>query len=101
MSNLTLDEWKLLPEEEKKDRYKELSNHDRFVQRITSPSSGIGLICNDCKHRLFNRTGNIDDALKCDAFPKKIPIYVVLDNGNQHDTEIEGDNGIRYEKMEK
>ena len=24
MSNLTLDEWKLLPEEEKKDRYKEI-----------------------------------------------------------------------------
>ena len=101
MSNLTLDEWKLLPEEEKKDRYKELSDHDRFVQRITAPPSGVGLICNDCKHRLFNRTGKVEDSSKCDAFPEKIPFAKIIENGNQHDTEIEGDNGIRYEKMEK
>ena len=101
MSNLTLDEWKLLPEEEKKDRYKELSNHDKFVQRITEPILGERLICDTCKHCFSNITGERKDNSKCDAFPEKIPFAKIIENGNQHDTEIEGDNGIRYEKMGK
>lgn len=40
MSNLSLEEFKQLPEKEKGDRYKELSEHDKFLVRISMPIGG-------------------------------------------------------------
>lgn len=37
MSNLTFEEFSKLSEKEKCIRYKELSNHDRFLARINAP----------------------------------------------------------------
>ena len=36
---LTIEEFRLLPDYEKAERYKELSDHDRFIWRISSPLS--------------------------------------------------------------
>ncbi len=36
---LTIEEFRLLPDDEKAERYKELSDHDRFIWRISSPLS--------------------------------------------------------------
>ncbi len=43
MSNLSLKEFYELTEEEKHERYKELSNHDKFLVRI-SMDSGVEVI---------------------------------------------------------
>lgn len=40
MSNLSLEEFNKLSEEEKCDRYKELSDHDKFLVRISTPLDG-------------------------------------------------------------
>lgn len=40
MSNLSLEEFNKLSEEEKGDRYKELSEHDKFLVRISMPIGG-------------------------------------------------------------
>ena len=37
MSNLSLEDFNNLTEEEKGDRYKELSEHDKFLVRISMP----------------------------------------------------------------
>lgn len=37
---LSLEEWKKLTEEQKGIRYKELSDHDRFLARISTPLKG-------------------------------------------------------------
>lgn len=37
---LTIDEFRKLPDDEKAERYKELSDHDKFIWRISSPISG-------------------------------------------------------------
>lgn len=41
MSNLTLKEFYNLTEEEKGERYKDLSNHNKFLARITQPMKAI------------------------------------------------------------
>ena len=40
MSRLSLEDFNKLPEKEKGDRYKELSNHDKFLVRISMPIGG-------------------------------------------------------------
>lgn len=40
MSKLSLEEFNGLSEKEKADRYKELSEHDKFLVRISMPISG-------------------------------------------------------------
>lgn len=40
MSNLSLEDFNNLTEEEKGDRYKELSEHDKFLVRISMPIGG-------------------------------------------------------------
>ena len=37
MSKLTLEEFRKLPEDQKTERYKELSPHDMFLWRISDP----------------------------------------------------------------
>ena len=40
MSRLTLKEFRKLPKDEKAERFKELSDHDRFLWRISEPVFG-------------------------------------------------------------
>lgn len=40
MSRLSLEDFNKLPEKEKGDRYKELSDHDKFLVRISMPIGG-------------------------------------------------------------
>lgn len=40
MSSLSLKDFNKLSEKEKKDRYKELSDHDKFLVRISMPIYG-------------------------------------------------------------
>lgn len=40
MSRLTLNDFEKLSESEKKNRYKELSNHDKFLVRTSMPIGG-------------------------------------------------------------
>lgn len=40
MSKLTLAEFNKLPENEKGERYKDLSDHDKFLVRISMPMTG-------------------------------------------------------------
>lgn len=42
--SLTLEEWRALPKKERAERYKELSKHDRFLERIGAPNKD-GSIC--------------------------------------------------------
>lgn len=42
-SKLSLNEWVELPEEKKGDRYKDLSEHDRYLVRIGGCSGGVGV----------------------------------------------------------
>lgn len=39
MSKLTLEEFRKLPEDQKTERYKELSPHDMFLWRISDPGN--------------------------------------------------------------
>lgn len=60
--NLTFEEFIKLSEDEKYKRYKELSNHDAFLVRLTMlPSLSIEVPCNSCKYNNKNGT--------CKAFP--------------------------------
>lgn len=71
---LTLKEFWSLSERERCERYKELSDHDKFGvrQQVSAP---VSVPCNDCIHyRGF---------AKCDAFPDGISaehIRAVTDN---------------------
>ena len=40
MSNLSLEEFNKFPEKEKRERYKELSDYDKFLVRISTIPSG-------------------------------------------------------------
>jgi len=65
MERLTFDAFWELSEEEREERYQELSEHDKFRVRIsmdTTPNSGAFLSCNSCAHRHGL-------SLACDAFP--------------------------------
>ena len=46
--NLTFEEWSHLSEEEKGERYRELSDHDKFRVRVTMPPVAKSLRCNGC-----------------------------------------------------
>jgi hypothetical protein len=51
--------------------------------------------CYDCKHRIVSV-----DGLVCSAFPDNIP-KEILSGQNDHTTPYPGDNGIRFEPIEK
>ena len=62
---LTAREFWKLPKEERLRRYGELSDHEKYVVRITDPGvphKPMYIPCNYCKHR-------IEGELACRAFP--------------------------------
>ena len=90
---LTLEEFKSLStEKEKCERYVELSDHDKFLVRISMPPGPtVWVPCNDCVHRI-GRT------FACKAYPDGLSgehIRVVID-----DPEIECGNGFRFTPKE-
>ena len=89
---LTFKEFANLPTQERLARYKELSDHDKFLARCSMDTSSHEMhFCNLCKHY----RGNVC----CDAFPDRIPRELIyIDN---HDTPFPGDNGIRFEPKEQ
>lgn len=84
--DLTFEEFKHLSQQEQQERYKDLSEHDRFRARISQPSALGHIVCNDCIHYHKDAT--------CDAFSNGIP-KEIFDRG-EHDTPFPGDNGIRF-----
>lgn len=61
--NLTFEGFKKLSPEERSKRYKELSEHDKFLAQCSQPSGVRGVLCNTCVYR--EREG-------CKAFPDGI-----------------------------
>lgn len=91
---LTLEEFRALStEEEKCKRYGELSDHDKFLVRISMPlGPSIWVPCNDCVHR-------IDNTPFCKAFPSGLSgdhIRAVMENQT-----IECGNGFHFTPGEK
>lgn len=77
-----------LSEEERKNQYQYLSDHDKFQVRISMNPGVVSSQCNHCRHYWgFGR---------CDAYPDNIP-REILGNQFEHTTPYEGDNGIRFE----
>ena len=62
---LTFEDWKKLSEKEKGERYKELSDKDKFRIRISMNPGVHSMRCNSCQHYFGNA--------KCIAFPNGIP----------------------------
>ena len=62
--NLTFEDFKRLPPEERSRRYEELSDHDKFLARCSQPSGVRGVLCNTCIHR---------ERICCKALPDGIP----------------------------
>lgn len=63
--NLTFEEWAKLSEGERGERYKDLSDKDKFRVRISMNPRAKNVRCNSCRHyRGF---------AKCAAFPDGIP----------------------------
>ena len=60
--NLTFEEWSNLSEEEKGERYRELSSEDKFRVRISMVPGVRQRKCNSCIHYL--------GLTKCAAFPE-------------------------------
>ncbi len=88
--NLTFEEWSHLLEEEKRERYRELSDHDKFRVRISVPPSVRQRRCNSCVHYW--------GFAKCAAFSDGIPSEQ-LDKVDE-DPETPCANGLKYRKKE-
>ena len=84
---LSYDEFMQLSEEDKGERYIDLSDSDKFKVRQGMNPGFRGIVCNHCRHNHWDYT--------CDAFPKGIP-KGILDR-EEHDTPYPGDKGIRFE----
>lgn len=93
MSNdvLSFEEFKHLSRQEQCERYKELSENDRFKARISQPPALGYVMCNDCIH--YHKDAS------CDAFRCGIPMEIFI--RDEHDTPFCGDNGIRFEPVLK
>lgn len=64
--NLTLEEfWKLSSTEDRGRHYCELSDHDKFLVRISMDPGAVACWCSDCAH--YQRE------LTCKVFPNGIP----------------------------
>lgn len=86
---LSLDDFMKLGEQEREERYKELSDDDRARVRMAMDPGARDVMCNHCTHRLHGP--------RCEAFPDEIPKGLIL--RGEHDTPFPGDNGIRFEKV--
>lgn len=89
---LTFKEFQQLSTKEKCKRYGELSDHDKFLARITMDTfgKGVDVMCNSCKHYL--------GFAKCKAYPDQIPGDLI--RRREHNTPYPGDQGYRYEPKE-
>ena len=88
--NLTLEEWSHLSEEEKGERYRELSDHDKFRVRI---SMYLGV-----RQRRCNSYVHYWGFAKCAAFPDG----TTKEHRNKVDKDPETPcaNGLKYQKKE-
>ncbi len=92
MEQLSLKDFWGLSEEDRKEQYKYLSNHDKFLVRISMDPGMVPSQCNACKHyRGFGR---------CDAYPDAIP-QELLKNEFQHTIPYKDDKGIQFEFLAK
>lgn len=61
---LTLDQFWALSEEERRRRYEALSDHDKFLVRVSMPPGpAVFIPCNVCMHRVKGKA-------VCKAFPE-------------------------------
>lgn len=90
--NLSFDEfWNLPTEKERRKRYGELSDHDKFRVRISMDPGAVSPSCNRCKYYL--KYG------KCSAYPEGISgghIRAVME-----DQTIECGNGFHFTPKEQ
>lgn len=88
---LTFLEWANLSEYERGERYKDLSDADKFRVRISMNPGAKSVRCNSCRH--------YHGFAKCAAFPNGIPkthITAVDENPS-----IECGHGVNYEQKTK
>lgn len=98
MANLTLDEfWALPSDKERGQRMKDLSEHDRYVVRITEPVKLHTVMCCYCKHYHWDPSS---PRVTCDAFPGGIP-RELLSEKVKHTRPYKGDHGIQFERAEE
>lgn len=64
MSRLSLEEFNKLPEKEKGDRYKELSDHDKFLVRISTIPSGETIGYRELTEKEKKEAKEFEDAVK-------------------------------------
>lgn len=88
---ITLEEFRKLSEEERCVQYENLSDHDKFVVRITMDPGTFSPMCNYCKH--YTAMPNSPD---CEAFPDGIP-NDILDEKPPHTSPYPGDHGMLFE----
>lgn len=85
--NLTFEEWTKLSEYERGERYKDLSDKDKFRVRISMNPGARSVRCNSCCHyRGF---------AKCAAFPSGISKTHI--DAIDRDPTIQCGNGLHYE----
>ncbi len=73
MGRLTFEAFWELPEKEREERYKELSEHEKLRVRVSmdaTPNQGEFIPCNSCVHRR-------GPLLICDAFPDGLTKEVI------------------------
>ena len=81
-----------LSEEERKNQYQYLSDHDKFLVRISMNPGVVSSQCNYCRHYWgFGR---------CDAYPDNIP-REIMGNQFEHTAPYKGDNGIWFEPKQE
>lgn len=85
---LSFEEFWKLSEAERGERYKDLSDHDRFRVRISMNSGARSVMCNVCAYYHNDFT--------CDAYPDEIPAELV--KRGEHDTPFPGDRGYRFKQ---
>lgn len=88
---LSFEEFCKLPtEEERCNRYVELSDHDKFRARISMNPSAISPPCNICRYYF--------GFAKCEAFPGGISAEHI--SAVMQDKTIDCGNGFHFEKRE-
>lgn len=88
-ASITINEFrKLKNPEDRAEGYALLSDHDRFLARITEPMKPMDVICNSCSH--YRGFG------ECDAYPDGIRGSHI--SKVEEDLTVECGDGFRYEK---
>lgn len=91
MASISLKEFWSLTEEERGERYRDLTDHDKFLVRISMDPGVVDSQCNFCRH--YHGFG------KCDAYPDGIPRPLLFDI--RHDQDYPGDHGTHFEPKEE